>query len=399
MVAVGVSVLVVVATVAAWKPLARALYEDVRVEIWRGTWGLIQQHLFFGAGSGAFAAEYPPFRTATYFEKEKAAFFTDHAHNEWLETWAETGLLGVLTFAAVFLYAAIQWWRRREQMRPQNWAFALATIALLAHGTVEVSLRHPPGKFLVWLAVGLSLSGLPFPRFEWRLPPMLERAFLVLGVFALVIVPYEFVSLPVSAELQWRRALVAQDAGNLFRAADELEGALQKQPHNIEYVYQLAVVLERSATDDDRLGEVLQRLHRLAPDYRSVNMKLGLWHYRRGRIAEAIPFLEREIFLELGDPSKIEMAVVPAKPEIANAFASDLCWLAGAYLDADRRDEAWRTLNKARTLLRKTRDLVEEELERDPDQEAAAHFRNQLAALAQTKAIVDELQKKLSQPR
>jgi O-antigen ligase len=330
--------------------LARVFAEDVRVEIWRGTWSLIQQHPVTGAGAGTFFAEYPPHRTAAYFEKPKAALLTDHAHNEWLETWAELGALGLIALLVVWFYAAHQWWHRRTEMRAENWAFALAAMALMAHGTFEVSLRHPPSQFLVWLALGLSLSGLPLPTWDWR-PPRIVR--LCAGGALLLVCAgagYFFVGKPLQSDIHWRRANMLLDKGE-DGAEVELGAAVDAQPFRVEAIYRRAVLLEKqlaAAQAEQLRGKFEQLIERdllrvknIAPHYRGVNRKLGLLYCRRGDYSRGIAFLEAEVALNKG---------APLNPAIAAEFAADHFWLGRAYFSAGRVSDAKESLRRAAQL-------------------------------------------------
>lgn len=341
------SAMLLAATQFYWR---KAFADDVRVEIWRGTIGLIRAHPVTGTGAGTFFAEYPPHRTAEYFAKPKAALFTDHAHNEWLETWAELGTLGALALLAVWLYAAHHWWHRRREMRAENWAFAVGAIALMAHGTFEVSLRHPPSQFLVWLALGLSLSGLPLPQWNLKLANMIRQGLAGAAVLACVAAAYFFVGKPLQSDLHWRQANVLLDAGK-DGAESELSAAIDAQPFRVEALYKRAVLRERFLSgeqDEASRGTIerlieddLRRIKALAPFHRGVNRKLGLLYCRRGDFGRAIPYLETEVSLNTGTPA---IAVIAAE------FASDHLWLARAYLGSGRMSDAKESLKKAAQL-------------------------------------------------
>jgi Tfp pilus assembly protein PilF len=190
----------------------------------------------------------------------------------------------------------------------------------------------------LWLALGLSLSGLTLPVFEARI---VERARLAavaalgLGVCAAL---YVFVWRPVQSDLQLRGSFAAPTEGDGENAILQAEAAVAAQPCRVEALYRLAVLLERSGQHEARLGEVLLRVKKLAPDYRAVNGKAGRWLCRQGKIADGIPFLEREVALDAG---------IPVKQEIRAVYAEDRFWLARAYLDTGQREQACRTLQEA----------------------------------------------------
>lgn len=68
----------------------------VRLELWKGSWNLIQDHLLTGVGPGNFHLVYPEYR----LESEIAVFpgkltTVEHAHNCYIEWVAELGLIGL----------------------------------------------------------------------------------------------------------------------------------------------------------------------------------------------------------------------------------------------------------------------------------------------------------------
>ncbi|REJ78911.1 MAG: O-antigen ligase domain-containing protein [Acidobacteria bacterium] len=69
-----------------------------RIQIWSVTLDVIQHHLPFGAGLGAFGVAYTPFDPNNGFER------VEQAHNDYLEVVADAGVVGAL-IGAFFLFA------------------------------------------------------------------------------------------------------------------------------------------------------------------------------------------------------------------------------------------------------------------------------------------------------
>ncbi len=74
----------------------------VRLEWYRGTGEIIQRHPLRGVGPGNFAIEYVQNRTHKSFAHNPNQVLS-HAHNEFLETWVEYGLMGFLALCAVWV--------------------------------------------------------------------------------------------------------------------------------------------------------------------------------------------------------------------------------------------------------------------------------------------------------
>lgn len=116
---------------------------------------LIKDYPVFGAGPGSFYLAFPPYR------KETITAFFDHAHNDYVEFAAESGVLGLAilgVFVALSLGAAIkaQWQRRDPLMRGMSFACIMGVTAILIHSWVDFNLQIPANAayFMVLLALG-----------------------------------------------------------------------------------------------------------------------------------------------------------------------------------------------------------------------------------------------------
>ena len=117
--------------------------------------GIIKDYPIFGAGPGSFYTVFPRYRPETV-----RAFF-DHAHNDYIEIAAESGLLGLGIlglFVMLSLKAAIQaqWERRDPLMRGMSFACIMGVTSILIHSWVDFNLQIPANAsyFMVLLALG-----------------------------------------------------------------------------------------------------------------------------------------------------------------------------------------------------------------------------------------------------
>lgn len=106
--------------------------------IWAGAWRMALAYPWAGAGWGTFEWTFPAFRPETPWE-----VLFDHAHNDWLELLAETGIVGWgLVSCGVILYmkGGLKRWRERRD----PWAVWLGFAAL---ASVAVTGTHSVGEF------------------------------------------------------------------------------------------------------------------------------------------------------------------------------------------------------------------------------------------------------------
>ena len=125
----------------AVEPLA-----DARVTFARETFGAASAFLPFGAGVGSFVPVYAMFEEPS---DTIGNAYINHAHNDFLEGWLETGLFGMALFTAFVVmlgFRSVELWRRppdtageldRLLMRAATVGIAL----LIAHSFVEYPLR------------------------------------------------------------------------------------------------------------------------------------------------------------------------------------------------------------------------------------------------------------------
>jgi O-antigen ligase len=128
---------------------------EVREEPAAYALGIVKDYPLFGAGPGSFYTVFPGYRPET------VRAFYDHAHNDYVELAAESGVpaLAILgLFVAGCLAAALkaQWLRRDPLMRGMSFACIMGVTAILIHSWVDFNLQIPANAcyFMVLLALG-----------------------------------------------------------------------------------------------------------------------------------------------------------------------------------------------------------------------------------------------------
>jgi O-antigen ligase len=119
---------------------------------------MVEARPLAGFGAGSFYTVFPRFKSA-----DKEAYW-DHAHNDYVQIAAETGLLGLALLASVVLMTIgriVLLWRSHEPRFCRGLAFgsAMGICALLIHSWVDFNLQMPANAlvFCVLLAVMWAL--------------------------------------------------------------------------------------------------------------------------------------------------------------------------------------------------------------------------------------------------
>jgi O-antigen ligase len=128
-----------------------------RASMRRDTWRIFLDHPFVGTGLGTLQLVYPPYESL-YDGK-----IVNHAHNDYLEALAETGLLGGICcawFLGVLLVQSL------ERLRQFNNSFRgalqlsgfLACSGFLVHSIVDFNLHIPANALLFFLMAHLATA-------------------------------------------------------------------------------------------------------------------------------------------------------------------------------------------------------------------------------------------------
>ena len=112
-----------------------------RLAHWQAAENMIVAHPFFGVGFGNYGAAYDQYRTVNW------PIALGHAHNYYLNIWAETGIVGLLAYLLLWgmaFYQAIKTFYRRS-----------ATAPPLGHGTCRIT----GSTSLLLAAVAIGMLG------------------------------------------------------------------------------------------------------------------------------------------------------------------------------------------------------------------------------------------------
>src|SRR5579864_1808945 len=139
--------------------------DEVRLQFARTTIEAAWAYMPFGAGLGTFVPVYG------MFEKPQDLFahaYINHAHDDILELWLETGIFGVAlmaAFAAWFVARAVKIWRHgfvgaNEFDRALARAATIAVALIIAHSFLDYPLRTAAMTAIFAFACGLAVETL-----------------------------------------------------------------------------------------------------------------------------------------------------------------------------------------------------------------------------------------------
>ena len=139
-----------------------------RFFIWKVSWKMISTSPFLGLGYGRYQDHFASFRDR---EKETEHFKTlswaqqhqdiFHAHNEYLQVWVESGLVGLLGFLGLVgtgLVRAVQHAWKTGKTGLYAWAVAGMITAMLIHSLVSYPLRLTLNSMVFYLLLGIGYN-------------------------------------------------------------------------------------------------------------------------------------------------------------------------------------------------------------------------------------------------
>ncbi|HLC46412.1 MAG TPA: O-antigen ligase family protein [Candidatus Nanoarchaeia archaeon] len=286
---------------------------------------MIADHPLIGNGLGAFGLAVPDYSSdymlyPEYYQPRKI-----HAHNEFLQVMAETGLFGIMAFLAIIiiffrmmlvhilnlgnsgvLRGSAASLLKLQQRKSFMIAVSASILAILVQNIFSNSLRYPTTQYLFWVVLGIGVAAAMRFRKEGESATEDKRSpirsivqkgdvsrisapvFVILSILsALVILVVMFLSFrAVESDL------IASDAGD----ADDYWRAIMANPLNLDPYWGL--MLEGYKRRDYALiYSTLDRLGAVIPGHLLVNYHHGKALMEQGRYSEA-----RQEFLSVKNP-------------------------------------------------------------------------------------------------
>jgi O-antigen ligase len=258
--ALGV-LLVVLAPPEAQERMRSLKGASLRLDTWRDTLRMAAASPVVGQGLGAFHDAYPRFK------RDHGLLRVEHSENDYLETLAESGILGLGLAAAggVLLLGRREPAPASPLVRGIGLGAVAGLVALAVHSTVDFNLRIPSNAALAAvLAAAAAAAAGPGPR------PLSRAASLGMGLSGLaLLLAVALASRPdplrAREEAQQVNAAATVQARRLRleRAEAALVGVLRRRPAHAESWLMLAGV--RGAMGDRAAAAELAR-HALALD-------------------------------------------------------------------------------------------------------------------------------------
>ncbi|MGB9004414.1 MAG: O-antigen ligase family protein [Candidatus Aminicenantales bacterium] len=133
------------------------LFHGGRTLFWRNIVPLVRDFPLFGTGLGTFVSVYPGYETAGI------GMLLEHAHNDYLELAAETGILGFLLLAGGIVWTLVQifrMWRARRSLEIKGLAMGgfISCVVILIHSFTDFNLHIPANALVFTMVLALTTA-------------------------------------------------------------------------------------------------------------------------------------------------------------------------------------------------------------------------------------------------
>jgi O-antigen ligase len=399
-----------------------------RIAIWKFTGMIIEDHPLLGSGLGTFKYNSLNYQAKFFDQGENRSLYpygiADKAHNEYLQLWAELGIIGLGAFIWIiisFFICGAKLLKKTKDNYKEGLIIGLmgGIIAVLVEGLFGFPLHQPATIVLFWLALALigvgegnedknkekeiNISQKNSDSNEeervknrkqkqkdidkndssiYRFKPLLYIIIILLSIFAFMGIIRPFV-----AQTYWYKGFKEIKKENWNEAIKIYEEALKWDPYLGEVYYDIGKILQNKELYGIA-GEYLEKAAKYI-DHPDLPLDLAIIYLKSGMLDEATIKLKQAIsyqpdeksmlplYAELGNIYLQLERYKPAEIVLKDALKIDSNFinahygLAGAYLNQNKIEEALVELEKV--------------IELAPDSEEAKYARNIIQQIAQEK--------------
>ena len=290
-----------------------------RVLIWTCAWLMGAENPFTGKGWGLFELFYPFYQGPLLNALDMFRSVRTHAnnaHNEIMEIWAQTGLLGLGAFCWMWTTFSAAVVRRRALLARHSMALAAAAAVagVLVDNLLNVSIHFAVPGFLFWWAAGSAL-GASAPRKEERwhsvAGPAIAKVLAMTAVILAGAASWNAVRF-WNREARYFTGFKLLHGGETQRAVEQLEASRRWGLPEVNALYELGNAYARQnrfADADQMFGEALQANAGYDEIYFNVAV---LKSARLGQFEKALDFYRMAWWIN------------PLSPEVYNSFSAAL---------------------------------------------------------------------------
>jgi O-antigen ligase len=302
-----------------------------RIATWKFTALMIKDHPLIGSGIGTFRYNTLKYQAKFFEQGENRSLypsgFADKAHNEYLQLWAELGIIGLLVFLwflICYFNYGLKILKKIKDYYKQGIVIGLmgSVLAVLVDALFGFPLHLPATIVLFWLCIGLTVA---IGRNEAAQTKDEEletkntnfspfKLLLYLGIIFLSGFLCVTMVRPFIARTYWYYGNKEIEKGNVDGNIKNYEKALQYNPYFGEVYYSMGLTLINKEFYD-LSQEYFEKAEKLI-DHPSLPKNLAFVYLNKGQLDKAAIKLEQAISYQSDEKSMIPLYIELGKTYI-----------------------------------------------------------------------------------
>lgn len=199
-------------------------------------WRIVGDYPICGSGAGGWDALYHLYQQRFYWSSE--------VHNHFLQVWVETGTIGFITYAGIWITLLIMVYRYMRKRRGKSswnltWAVFLSILLLLFHSAIDFDQSIPAMAIVLWSLAAL-LQNQIISDSKWKLKLRFPAFGVMLLMLAVTVFFYKFGYIEYKAQIFAHQASEAIAVYNYPSALEKYEEAYRLSPYSGKWAANLA---------------------------------------------------------------------------------------------------------------------------------------------------------------
>jgi len=281
-----------------------------RLLIWRTTLEMIKDYPVIGSGIGTFRMNYLKHQAGILDENPHYIKYSNNAgeaHNEYLQMWAEIGIIGLGIFLIIIILIYSQFWKffkkvQNAQKKIIGCGLILGISCYLFHSLFTFPLHVPALASTFFVIVGLGMVYInKFNLSEIKIKTDIDnftiKFFLNIFFITLMIVTINCLAIkPYIAELYYFTGIRHNVNKNYTQSLPNFEYAAQLDPYNGRNLHALGTTYNNLKMYD-KADDILQKAKKYIVDVNTYR-NLGLVYTQTAQNKKAEEEFKQAIFLD-----------------------------------------------------------------------------------------------------
>ncbi len=282
---------------------------NTRLLMWKTTFNMIKDKPLLGSGIGTFKMNYLDYQAE--FLKDNPYYIkysgkAGEAHNEYLQMWAELGVIGLGIFLSIiFIFCNLVWEFLKEEKNSKKklicWSLILGIICFLFHSLFTFPLHVPALGSTFFIIFGLIVVyiedfNLSKIKKEINIKNILLKVVLnILILFLMIVAINCFVIKPYVAELYYFKGARYNVDKSYIKALPNFQYSIKLDPYNGRILHALGTAYFNLGMID-KAEDILQRAKKYITDVNTF-YNLGLVYSQMNLLQKAEEEFKKSIYL------------------------------------------------------------------------------------------------------